>query len=74
MQAAIGQHPQEENVFGTADGASYSAVLVHSGPGRVTIQGLQIDGHNTPVREATFSTRDEAVKAVQETARGDRKP
>ena len=66
--------PFEENVFGTADGASYSAVLAHSGQGQVTIQSLLIDGHSVPVREATYGTRELAVTAVEEYARGDRKP
>jgi len=74
MESAMPQDPHEENVFGTSDGASYSAVLSHGGAGRVTIQSLLVDGHNTHVREATFDTRQLAVAAVEEYARGDRKP
>ncbi|MBV7541189.1 hypothetical protein [Acidovorax sp. sic0104] len=66
--------PCEENVFGAADGSSYSAVLAHAGDGRVSIQSLLIDGHNVPVRQATFGSREQAVAAVEDYARGDRKP
>ncbi|CAN7393005.1 MULTISPECIES: hypothetical protein [unclassified Acidovorax] len=68
------QEIREENVFGTSDASSYSAVLSHAGSGKVTIQSLLVDGHNTPLREATYGSRDEAVAAVEAYARGDKKP
>lgn len=68
------KEPYEENVFGASDGSSYSAVLAHAGNGRVSIQSLLIDGHNVPVRDATFDSREQAVAAVEDYARGDRRP
>ena len=65
---------QEENVFGSADGSSYSAVLGRDAAGHYTVQNLLVDGHNIPVRAATWATREEAVAAVQAYARGDRRP
>lgn len=74
MQAAPRNQPPEENVFGASDGTSYSAVLTHDGQGRVTIDSLLVDGHNMPLRDASFATRGQAVAAIEEYARGDRKP
>ncbi|BEP93464.1 hypothetical protein GmRootA79_18480 [Acidovorax sp. A79] len=65
---------EEENVFGTADASSYSAVLCRTPQGRYTVQSLLIDGHNVPVRDASWATREEAIDALKEYAKGDRQP
>ncbi|RZJ14452.1 MAG: hypothetical protein EON50_05820 [Acidovorax sp.] len=64
---------EQENVFGTADGSTYSAVLSNAG-GRLTVHSLLIDGHNVPVPHGEWTTREEAVKALQDYAKGDRQP
>jgi hypothetical protein len=64
----------EENIFGEADGSTYSAVLGRSTDGRYTVRSLLIDGHNVPVTNAVWSSREEAVQAVRDYARGDRRP
>lgn len=67
--------PQEENVFGSADGSAYSAVLVRDAEGRYTLQSLLVDGHNLPVHAAgPWAHREDAVRAVEAYARGDRQP
>ena len=68
------QESDEENVFGQADGASYSAVLSRTADGRFTVRSLIIDGHNVPVKDAVWPSRDEAVQAVRDYAQGDRRP
>ena len=65
--------PQLENVFGSADGSTYSAVLVHTG-GQLTVQSLSIDGHNVPAPQGAWPRREDAVKALEDCARGDRQP
>lgn len=65
---------EEENVFGTADGSSYSAVLSRNPEGQYTLQSLLVDGHNIPVHAGTWATREEAVEAVKAYARGDLRP
>lgn len=65
---------EQENVFGTADGSSYSAVLCKTAEGRYTVLSLSVDGHNLPVRDASWATRDEAVRALDDYAKGDRSP
>lgn len=64
----------EENIFGEADGSTYSAVLGRSTDGSYTVRSLLIDGHNVPVTNAVWSSREEAVQAVRDYARGDRRP
>jgi hypothetical protein len=62
----------EENVFGEADGTSYSAVLAQTHDGRFTVRSLLIDGHNVPPSGATWASRDEAIQGVRAYAQGDR--
>lgn len=62
-----------ENVFGSADGSTYSAVLVNTG-GRLTVESLLIDGHNVPAPRGAWTRREDAVKALEDCARGDRQP
>jgi hypothetical protein len=64
----------DENVFGEADGNSYSAVLARAADGRFALRSLLIDGHNVVVRDAVWPTREEAVQAIKDYARGDRRP
>lgn len=64
---------KEENVFGSADGSTYSAVLSQAG-GQFTLQRLLIDGHNVPVPAARWATREEALDALKDYAQGNRRP
>lgn len=66
--------PEEENVFGEADGASYSAVLARTAEGCFAVRSLLIDGHQVPLANAVWASRDEAVQAVRDYAQGDRRP
>jgi hypothetical protein len=52
----------EENVFGEADGSSYSAVLARTQEGKFTVHRLLIDGHNVAVTDGPWPSRDEAVQ------------
>lgn len=62
----------EENVFGEADGSSYSAVLARTPDGKFTVRSLLIDGHNMPVSGIRWPTRNEAVQEVRDCAQGNR--
>ena len=62
-----------ENVFGSADGSTYSAVLAKT-EGVFTVDSLLIDGHNMPAPRGTWTQREDAVKALAACARGDRQP
>lgn len=64
---------EQENVFGTADGSTFSAVLSNA-DGRLTVHSLLIDGHNVAVPHGVWTTREEAVKALQDYAKGDLRP
>lgn len=70
----MAQEWEEENVFGEADGSSYSAVIGRTADGRVTLRSLLIDGHNVPILNAVWTSREEAVQAVRDYAQGDRRP
>lgn len=65
---------EQENVFGTADGSSYSAVLCKTQQGQYTVQSLLVDGHNVLVRPTFWATREEAVGALKDYAKGDKLP
>lgn len=67
------QDPQEENVFGEYDGSTYSATLREQA-GRYYCRNLVIDGHNTPVTNDGWASREEAMQALDEIASGARKP
>jgi uncharacterized protein (UPF0276 family) len=67
------QDPQEENVFGEYDGSTYSATLREQA-GRYYCRNLVIDGHNTPVTNDGWASREEAMQALGEIASGVRKP
>ncbi|RYF77012.1 MAG: hypothetical protein EOO29_22215 [Comamonadaceae bacterium] len=64
---------EQENVFGTADGSTFSAVLSNA-DGRLTVHSLSIDGHNVAAPHGAWATREEAVKALEDYAKGDRQP
>lgn len=66
-----GESTEEENVFGESDGTSYSAVLGRTEQGGFTVRSLLVDGHNIPVKEAVWPSREQAVDAVRAYARGD---
>nr|WP_296022035.1 hypothetical protein [uncultured Acidovorax sp.] len=68
------QEWEEENIFGEADGSSYSAVLGRSADGHFTLRSLLIDGHNVPVMNAAWPSREEAVQAVRDYAQGNQRP
>jgi len=68
------QQMQEENVFGEADGASYSAVLARTASGHFSLHSLLIDGHQVPATNVQWRTREEAVQAIRDYAQGDRRP
>lgn len=63
----------EENIFGEADGSSYSAVLARTPQGQFAVRRLQVDGHNLPVQDAAWPSREQAVQAVRDYAMGNRK-
>ncbi|WP_440109749.1 hypothetical protein [Acidovorax sp. BL-A-41-H1] len=65
---------QADTVHGDADGSTYSAVLTRTSDGCYAVGQLLVDGHMIPVANATWPTRDEAVQAVADYARGDRNP
>lgn len=65
---------QADTVHGDADGSAYSAVLTRTSDGGYAVAQLLVDGHMIPVANATWPTRDEAVEAVADYARGDRNP
>lgn len=62
-----------ENVFGSADGSTYSAVLSNAG-GVFTVHSLSVDGHNVPAPGGSWTERDAAIQALEDIARGDRLP
>lgn len=64
---------EEENVFGEHDGSTYSAILREQA-GRYYCSNLIIDGHNTPVVNDGWASREEAMQALDEIASGARKP
>lgn len=65
---------QADTVHGDADGSAYSAVLTRTSDGGYAVAQLLVDGHMIPVANAAWPTRDEAVQAVADYARGDRNP
>lgn len=64
----------DENIFGEADGSTYTAVLTRTPEGQFAVQRLQVDGHNVPVKNVAWPSREQAVQAVRDYAMGDRKP
>lgn len=65
---------QADTVHGDADGSGYSAVLTRTSGGGYAVAQLLVDGHMIPVESATWPTREEAVHAIADYARGDRNP
>lgn len=63
----------QETVFGVADGATYTAELCLSKAGRYYFAQIQVDGHNLPLPEDHWATRDEAMVALSDFASGARK-
>ncbi len=64
----------QETVFGVADGATYTAELCLSKAGRYYFSQIQVDGHNLPLPEGHWPTRDEAMVALSDFASGSRRP
>ncbi|WCM90082.1 hypothetical protein [Acidovorax sp. NCPPB 3576] len=63
----------QETVFGVADGATYTAELCLSKAGHYYFMQIQVDGHNLPVTESHWPTRDQAMVALTEYASGARR-
>ena len=74
LEVCVADESDDENVFGEADGSSYSAVLARTQEGKFTVRSLLIDGHNVAVAGGPWRSRDEAVQAVKDYAQGDRQP
>lgn len=64
----------QETVFGVADGATYSGMLCQEEGGHFYYRQAQVDGHNLPLPDNRWPTRDAAVQALAEIASGARRP
>lgn len=60
----------QETVFGVADGATYSGLLCLRDDGRYFFAQAQVDGHNMPMPDQQWASRDEAVQALAGVASG----
>ena len=61
---------QQETVFGVADGATYSGLLCLRDDGHYYFSQAQVDGHNLPMPDQQWPSRDEAVSALAGMASG----
>ncbi|KQR55544.1 hypothetical protein [Acidovorax sp. Leaf160] len=70
MKSTTSASAQQETVFGVADGATYSGMLCLRDDGRYYFSQAQVDGHNLPMPDQQWASRDEAVKALAGMASG----
>jgi len=70
MTSTTSASAQQETVFGVADGATYSGMLCLRDDGRYYFSQAQVDGHNLPMPDQQWASRDEAVKALAGMASG----
>ncbi len=70
MTATTSASAQQETVFGVADGATYSGLLCLGEDGRYYFSQAQVDGHNLPIPDQRWASRDEAVKVLAGMASG----
>lgn len=64
----------QETVFGVSDGATFSGTLCSEGSGRYYFSQAQVDGHNLPLPNDNWPTRDAAVRALADIAAGAQRP